>query len=348
MTQTTDVARTGSAPVGETALRRAGNGISHDEARTLIRDDIADARQRMSGTLDELAERLNPNRLKRQVQNDIRDATIGRVKTMARDTAGRVSDTRHSIFDTIRENPLPAAMAAVGIGWLVKNRSHTSERRYESYGRSTSRSHDEWAAQDRYRTAMGSGATGAFAPESSAERAYDRDELWREADGSDRGSRTEHMKERAHDAREAARERAQHAGEAVRERTSQARDMARERAQQTGERARELASTARERTMDMSRATRERALRAERRVEDSYFENPLALGAAAAALGFVAGISAPATRKESEWMGDARDNFVERAKDEFEDLKEKAQHVGSRALEETKEAAREEGMQPRT
>lgn len=338
MTHASELTSTRSAAVSQSALERAGKGLSHEQARTLIHNDMSDARQRMSGTLDQLAERLNPNRFKRQLQNDIRDATIGRVRTMARDTAGRMNDGRTTMMDTVRENPIPAAMAAVGIGWLFMNRSRTSESRGRyATRRSSSRHQQEWALQERTGVAYGSGATG-FAPENTAERAYSSSERWNEA-----GDWSRREGEREHEgAIESVKERAQQAGETVRERAEGAREMAMERTEQAKHRARELASTTREKSMNAGRATRERAMRMERRVEETYSENPLALGAAALALGFVAGMGAPGTRKEAELMGEASETFKERVKDELEDVKEKAQHVGSRALEETKEAAKEE------
>ena len=105
-----------------------------------------------------------------------------------------------------------------------------------------------------------------------------------------------------------------------------AREMTSERAHQAADRARNVASEA-----------KQRAIRAERQVERSYFENPLAIGAAAAAIGFVAGMSVPSTEKEAELMGDTRDRLVDRAKEEFEEVKHVAQDVGSRAIDEAKQ-----------
>lgn len=329
-------ARMGVA-VDDVARRVAGGDLSTDQARSLIRTEISDTRHRMSGTLDELAVRLSPTRFKRQLTNDIRDATIGRVETMARDARGRVNDTRASIIDTIRENPIPAAMAAVGIGWLFMNRSDSGARREQRFlaDRSRSANREEWAAQHRSDYDSASLAAG---DRHEGYGEFDRGEYWHEADASsERQGQVERVRERAHHVSDAARERMHETGERAREVTSRARESTRN-----------LASRTRERTMSVGRATRDRAVRAERRVEDAYRENPLALGAAALALGFVAGISAPRTRRETEWMGERRDTFVDRVKHELEDVKEKAQHVGSRVLEESKEvakeAAREEGL----
>ncbi len=326
--------QSGSTPVRETARELAGNGLTHREARSLIRDDIVDARHSMSETLDQLAERLNPNRVKRQLTNEFREATIGRVKTMARDTADRIDDTRASMMDTIRDNPIPAAMAAMGLGWLLMNRSRSGSgrRMHDERARSSGR---EWAT---YGSQASSGtARGLYAPENMAERPFDDNELWRDADEAYQGGTSRRMSEDDHgavdavkdkvrDATDSVRDGASHATDAVRDRTMRAKDVTSERAQQAADRARHMATEA-----------KERALRAERQVERSYFENPLAIGAAAAALGFIAGMSVPSTEVETELMGDARDRLVDRARDEFEDVKQVAQDVGSRAMDEAKQ-----------
>lgn len=87
----------------------------------MLREDIENTRDRMSDTLDQLGERLNPNRIKQQVRDNVREATIGRVEDMARHAADRVNDTRDGLLDTIRDNPIPAAMIGIGLGWMLFN-----------------------------------------------------------------------------------------------------------------------------------------------------------------------------------------------------------------------------------
>src|SRR2546429_67190 len=84
-----------------------------------IEYDIAATRERMGVTLEELGARLNPNRLKREAITTVRAATIGRVETAARKTATRAAKTGRKATDLVRENPLPIAVTAVGLGWLV-------------------------------------------------------------------------------------------------------------------------------------------------------------------------------------------------------------------------------------
>jgi ElaB/YqjD/DUF883 family membrane-anchored ribosome-binding protein len=99
-----------------------------DDDADALRADIAGTRDRMSDTLGEIGERLNPHRVTEQVKDTIREATIGRVENMAQQATDRVSETSRGIVDTIRDNPIPAAMIGLGLGWMMWNgRSGSSD-----------------------------------------------------------------------------------------------------------------------------------------------------------------------------------------------------------------------------
>ena len=99
-----------------------------DANTAFLRADIRETRERMSETLDELGTRLNPQRLKAQVKENIREATVGRVENMARNAADRVNETGHGMVDRIRANPIPAAMIGIGLGWLLFGGRRRGER----------------------------------------------------------------------------------------------------------------------------------------------------------------------------------------------------------------------------
>ena len=84
-----------------------------------IREDIERTRERMGTTVEALGERLNPARIKQQVKDNIREATIGRVQTMANNAKYRVEEGGRGLVATLRENPIPAAMIVGGLGWLL-------------------------------------------------------------------------------------------------------------------------------------------------------------------------------------------------------------------------------------
>jgi gas vesicle protein len=73
-------------------------------------------------------------------------------------------------------------------------------------------------------------------------------------------------------------------------------------------------------------------------------EYPLAVGVAFAALGLLAGISLPHTRKEDQWLGEKSDEVIEAAKEKGDQLLESGKAVGARVLEAVKEGAEEQGL----
>lgn len=89
------------------------------EQTAAIRDDIERTRDRMGDTIEALGERLNPARIKQQVKDNIREATIGKVQNMANNAKHRVEEGGRGLVATIRENPIPAAMIVGGLGWLL-------------------------------------------------------------------------------------------------------------------------------------------------------------------------------------------------------------------------------------
>lgn len=104
-------------------------GMTEDEAAEVaeIRADIEDTREEMGGTLNELGDRLEPGHLVNQVKENVREATIGRVE----ETAKGVSEM---VMDTIKRNPVPAALAGAGLALLWANRSQGPRGGNTSYG----------------------------------------------------------------------------------------------------------------------------------------------------------------------------------------------------------------------
>ena len=114
--------------------------MSDEEAAEAIeiRTEIEETRLEMGGTLSELGERLEPSHLVNQAKENVREATIGRVE----ETAKGMSDM---VMETIKRNPIPAAMAGAGLALLWANRSsghngngNTGDRRYGAYYGTTS------------------------------------------------------------------------------------------------------------------------------------------------------------------------------------------------------------------
>ncbi|MCA1588174.1 MAG: DUF3618 domain-containing protein [Chloroflexi bacterium] len=94
-----------------------------------IRADIEETRLEMGGTLSELGDRLEPSRLVEQAKENVREATIGRVE----ETAKGVSEM---VLETIKRNPIPAAIAGAGLALLWVNRSDKGSNGYSAAYRS--------------------------------------------------------------------------------------------------------------------------------------------------------------------------------------------------------------------
>ena len=222
-----------------------------------IRRSITDTRQRMSNTLDAIGDRLDPQHVKHR----IREATIGRAQDMAQHASERAGEARRGIANTIRENPIPATLVGLGLGWIMWNGRNEERARGPSY---------EWQG-------MG---YGSRIPERSAGE-Y---------------------------------------GAAVSDTTERVRENVRETAGDLADRAQNVAQ-------DVSQRTRVRAQRA----EDRFYENPLFFGAIAVAAGLAAGLAAPRTHAEVEFMGDVRDRLGDSVRETAEDIKEQASNVAQRS-----------------
>ncbi len=307
MVERSDEARPGEeSPLGRTYRD------PEPEDPAVIRTDIDETRERMSETLDEIGDRLNPHHLKEQVKHNIREATIGRAETMARNAADQVRETQHTIMDTIRDNPIPAAMVGIGLGWLIWN-----GRKEASY--------------DNTRIVF---RGSPYLDQQVAGGAYGS--AYAEEPGT-----IERVRERAGDIGENVRERVGELADEAREAVSDLTERTQEAVGSTTARAREMAGS-------LAQETRYRSHRIEDRFQQTMHETPLAVGAAAAALGLAVGLAAPTTRREAELMGGARDQLVDRVREVAQETTEKVQHVAERVMGEAQttaeEAAREEGL----
>jgi ElaB/YqjD/DUF883 family membrane-anchored ribosome-binding protein len=77
-------------------------------------------------------------------------------------------------------------------------------------------------------------------------------------------------------------------------------------------------------------------------------ENPLAVGAAAIAVGAAIGLAIPETPQEDQWMGEARENLMQRAQETVQQTAGKvgavAQETISTAKDTAQQAAQDQGL----
>lgn len=101
---------------------------TNERAREL-REEIAETRGEMSETIEAIQERLSPSSIVANARDSVRNATTEKVKQMA-NTAGDAAERvmNNTFMDTVRANPVPAAMIGIGAAWLLMKGRSESQR----------------------------------------------------------------------------------------------------------------------------------------------------------------------------------------------------------------------------
>jgi ElaB/YqjD/DUF883 family membrane-anchored ribosome-binding protein len=322
----------------------------------VARSRVEQTRAEMADTIEAIKDKLNPEHLKEQAKETVREATIGRaqhameeVKDRARDAmenvADRTGDYTGTIMDTIRENPIPAAMIGIGIGWLLMSaRKQNNGRRYDRYYSNGSRSYGypDYQTTDRYENPAWSGrGTASY-------RAYDEPES--EGMVGRVQERAGEMKERVQERAGDIAERAGEMKDRIQYRAGEVKDRLQERAGEMKERLQNRAGEMKDRVQEGTQQLGERARYQSRQavtvVQQNMDENPLAVGAVALVVGAAVGFMLPETQKEREWMGETRDRVMDRAQSTAQQLGQKVQSVAREAVSTAKSAAQNEGLTP--
>lgn len=260
-----------------------------------LREGIEETRNELSETIEAIQDRLSPQRLKDQVKEQVRDATIGKAENMVRNAGETLSDARYGLMETIQQNPIPAAMVGIGLGWLFMNRQSGSSHRYGRYAEPGRYARDDqpyyWAQ---------------YVPGDRA-RSYSSEQ--------DTPGMLNRVQEKA--------------GEVL----DQAQEKVGSLADRTQQTASNVASQAQETAGYVADQVQHQAQRVEERFQSALYENPLAVGAVALAIGTAIGFSLPQTRRENELLGEARDNLVDRAQEVAQDTIEKVQHVAEGVID---------------
>ena len=245
------------------------NGDLDPEAQAeveVLESDIAATRDEMTDTVQTIGERLDPANVIQDAKETVREATLGRVEHMTSNAMETATDAGSGIIDTMRRNPIPTAMAAIGIGWLLMNRSD---------GRGSYRSgagwDDSWRGGERYGYA-----------------------------GYPSGGRDRRMTDRA--------------GETI--------DQVGRKAGQVADDVRStVGSTVGQLPDQMGSTAREVGWNAERLVQ----QNPLALGAAAVAVGAAIGMALPETDVERNMLGGPAGSAIDKVQEAASDAVDQLQ-----------------------
>jgi Protein of unknown function (DUF3618). len=285
---------------------------SEENETEIIAADIRTTQERLGDTVEEIGERFNPTRLKEELKHDIRDATIGKVETMAQQTVEMMSDAQHTIVQSIRENPVPVVLVGLGLGWMILN--------------ATSRNKQRGASQSQYGDGQRRGSESLYDDQQRRRwsTAYDDQDRDYDQDYFQQGS----------GAIDHARSKASDVVDSVKQKTSELAEQTQHAASRVGERAQDVASRVADETRIQTR-----------RVEQAFHDSPLVIGAAALALGLAAGLAIPATEKEAELVGDTRDHLVDKVRDVAEETKSKVEQVAERVIDQAETTAKDSAHQ---
>ena len=282
------------------------NGIDADtgnDETEHIKARIEETRSQMGETIDALQEKLSFSNLSEQVsehvnnaietaKNSLYDATIGKAVGYMKNMGDGISDSK--FVRTTRSNPLPLILIGVGAGWLAYNVRSGGSRRVRRSPRRLREGvqYDEFADRDRARRDMDRGTS------------FDINERHR-----DEASTLGAISNKA----SALGDKVSTAANSAYESASNAMDSA-----VTG--AKDIANRAYSKAGEYSNVAYDT-------YDHHINENPLAVGAAAFALGAVVGLAIPSTRYEGELMGETRDELLKKAQDKGSMLLDKTRNL---------------------
>jgi uncharacterized protein DUF3618 len=288
-------------------LSEQAKDTAHDVTDYAIREAKEAAREITDHAIAQAREAVQD--VTGQAKAALREATIGKVEAMARTATDTAGGWRQSMMETIKANPMPAALVGLGVGWMLLNRptreSHLSQMNYGYSSR-----------QPRYSAA-------GYAPNVYGDQAY--------RSVSEGGSLS------------AAASSAQ---DAVGRVTEQAQQTASEAVQQVQGAAGDMMEQVQETGGQVVERVQEQASRAQGFLERQLQENPLLVGAVAVAIGGVLAGTVRRTEREDQLLGPARDRVVGSARQLTDEAMQKVGRVVEEVQTTASEEAKKQSLIP--
>jgi uncharacterized protein YjbJ (UPF0337 family) len=303
-------------------MAESTNAVNHGSSDD-IRADIERTRAEMDDTFDALDQKLTPSQLLSEVW---------------RYTKGGSSAGATKIWQLARQHPLPATMIGVGLGWLLVERSRTTDGGDRDY-----RDDRGYRGYRGYYTGEGSSGYGRYTGNYDVDyrRSYDED-----LDSGRLASAAGAVKDAAGNAVDTVKDAAGNAVGTVKEAASSAYEKVGELTDTVKDKASDLTDQAKQTATQLKNKARYQTRRAKTGFWQMMEENPLAVGAAVLTLGAIAGFSLPSTDKEDELLGETRDQFLDSVKETGQEVLEKGKHVADHAIDTVKHEAEAQGLTP--
>jgi Protein of unknown function (DUF3618) len=275
----------------------------NDQQVERLADEIEATREDLTITVEAIGDKLEPANLAREATESARNMTLGKVDQMSIGMQETWRDIRtgnsNGILETVKSNPVPAAMVGLGLGLLFMNRGAQAQRSFRGGSNYTG----------------GYGLTGYGASGYGGQAGYGGDPAYAGAgtdawSGQSGGGVTSKIGDTA-----------DQAGATIGRFTDQAGETVGRVADQVGETAGQLPQQA---GQFIDQGTGQ-----VRRLID---ENPLAAGVVAIAAGAAIGMLVPTTSVERQAIGTKRDQLVGQAEstvNEALDKVDQGSHSGS-------------------
>lgn len=341
---------------GQPSQTSYGSDVGTDE----IRSDIEATRSGMSETVDAIQAKLSPQnvqeqaeqiterakqaaldvveqatermkdtvtQLKNEVKGEIHDATIGRVERMVGNMKDTTRDASSTIVETVKANPIPAALVGIGLAWLFMNKSGSSSSDRDTYAQGYSQGNGYGQGYNQ-----GNGYGQSYAPGQYSQGYGQYSQSGARFQGQNGGP----------SAVEAVQQKAGHMADSVSEAAGHVADSVSEAAGHVKEKAGEFANQAQAQVENLSGKVQDQAQRVFHRSQSMIEENPLMTSALALALGAAIGLLLPETNREDEFMGTARDKFVGQVSEVAQDTLGKAQRVATEVIHNAGDTVKEE------
>jgi ElaB/YqjD/DUF883 family membrane-anchored ribosome-binding protein len=242
------------------------------------------------------------------------------------------------MIETIKQNPIPAALVGIGLGWMFfKHQSASadtrSSRSYGAYGGGWAEG--GWTDREAY----GRGQRFSYQPAHAVD--FDDAGRFQEQRQSGAAQTMDRVQDRAGQVVDQVQGSAGQMVDRVQERAGQFVDQAQSMTGQVADQAQQTAG-------QIAGVVQDRTQRAAGTVQGQFqrmlSESPLMLGGLALAAGLAMGLTIPETAKEDELLGEARDSVMQQAKGVVQDTQQKLQQVGQEAGRAAREEAREQQL----
>ncbi len=320
-----------------------------ERIRVIVSEKLVEAQALLRGEMNEVEEKVKQglgeakDTIKQELQEAftgakqaIRANSLGKAENLATHLGDTMNDTRDTLIDTIRHNPLPAAVAGVGLAWLLMNRSKSARSRHEGASSGASQGRHQGGSDSRRLT--GGNNVRANVSERSQEDLSDKAGAMMGRVGtavSHAGESVSHAAQNASGAMEKGRHQVV---EAASDAWAGASDSAVHMAHKAGDTASHLAHKAGDAASSALGAARRGAKSVEQTFTHTLQENPLALGGAVLAAGALLGYALPRTSRENALMGETRDDMLHRAGDSVRDAAASVAELAEQSLERAKHA----------